>query len=334
MDMYRHELHQIVEKWQKDSDRNSTSQFAYKDLLDDLLYHADMRYKDYKQFQEDGPFIYRLKKWIDNFDDENDKKYGFQLLQWLIFIDDKQVQSLYRDAYRSKVVPWITYRTFKIHDFLAPDYQHKLIKLLRNYKLCSITESFNLPFFKQINSLVGLPKMEVIGENRNIIRQKVKMWTKEKINGLIIFEDIVGTGKQALRVLREVIENCPKSWDNLFIPLIVLTDGASRMVNAKMKQIHIDPVLIIPATCCLKNLPETDEPTEFKGIRSIVKKYTSRVNESLHPYDDAPLDPFGYENSGSVIVTSHNTPNNTLPLIHHRAPDWLPLFRRVHHKKG
>jgi hypothetical protein len=49
--------------------------------------------------------------------------------------------------------------------------------------------------------------------------------------------------------------------------------------------------------------------------------------------DDPPTHAFGFERCGSLVVTFHNTPNNTLPLIHHKSDRWEPLFRRIHHAK-
>jgi hypothetical protein len=67
-------------------------------------------------------------------------------------------------------------------------------------------------------------------------------------------------------------------------------------------------------------------------VRGIVKNTAQRVLKAEDEFDDPPTDPFGYEDSGELIVTCHNAPNNTLPLIHHKAPLWKPLFRRLHHK--
>ncbi len=43
-----------------------------------------------------------------------------------------------------------------------------------------------------------------------------------------------------------------------------------------------------------------------------------------------PYGPFGWEETGSSIATYSNTPNNTLPIVHHQPPNkaWTPLFPR------
>lgn len=333
MSIYRQSLEKTIEKWQQEANRDSTDNFKYEDFLDDLLFQADMRFSDYKQYPEDGPFAYRLKKWLDNIDDVAEKKIMFRMLRWLVFIDNKQMQSLYRDSYRSKVVPWIE-KEMNRDDFLATDYHHKLLNLLRQYHFCSVTESFNVSFFKQVNSLGGLPKMDVLGEQKRIVHERIReVVASKKKKGLVIFEDMVGTGNQAAKVLREIVRVAPTKWRNLFIPLIIMHSGLQRLKDEKIKGFEIEPVLVIKETACIRPEVQQNEPSEFKYARSLVKRTAHKVITKLHQYDDVPKDAFGYEQSGALVVTSHNAPNNTLPLIHHRAPAWNPLFRRVHHKK-
>ncbi len=333
MSIYRQSLVKTVARWQQEADRDQTDNFKYNDFLDDLLYQADMRFSDYKQYPEDGPFTYRLKKWIDNLYDDNEKKAMFRMLRWLVFVDNKQMQSLYRDAYRSKVVPWIENK-MKKNDLLAIDYQHTLLRFLREYYFCSVTESFNVSFFKQVNSLGGLPKMDVLGEHKRIVRERIKeMIANKKKKGIVLFEDMVGTGNQAVSVLREIKKVSPTKWRILFVPLIIMNSGLKRLRDEKITGIEIEPVLVVKENACVQPEAQAEEPPEFKYSRSLVKKTAPKVVIKLHPYDDVPKDAFGYEKSGALVVTSHNTPNNTLPLIHHRAPFWYPLFRRVHHKK-
>ena len=334
MSSVRQELEKTVSNWQKQADRDDADQFKYRDHLDDLLFQADIRFRDYVQFDVDGPFPFRLKKWLDHVKENREQKALFRLLRWLIFIDHKQMQSLYRDAYRTKVVEWISERYMSREDLLAADYHCRLLGMLRQFLFCSITESFNVSFFKQVNSLVGLPKLEILSERKNAARRRVEQWAlNPKKQGLIVFEDMVGTGNQASKVLAEIAKVFPAKWRCLFIPLIVLPSGLKRLNNANIARLDIWPVLVVPEHACIQPRFRAGEADEFQYTRSLIKSTGPRVLERLHEHDDTPRHAFGYEGSGALVVTSHNTPNNTLPLIHHRAPDWAPLFRRVHHLK-
>lgn len=204
---------------------------------------------------------------------------------------------------------------------------------MNQYLLLSITESFGFSDFLHINDLHGLSKPFILGEKKEKVEDILPVPNSRR-KGFIILEDFVGTGDQASGVLAEVRRHTPSEWRIIFVPLIILEQGLTTLANGhELADITIEPVLIIPNTACVREMPATEEPPEFKHIRALVKLTAKNVLERLGSHDDPPKDPFGYKGSGALVVTCHNTPNNTLPLIHHRAPDWNPLFRRVHHSK-
>ena len=241
--------------------------------------------------------------------------------------------SLYRDAYRRIIVPWVSMGTLSAEEMLSDDYEVKVRSHLREYMLFSMTESFSFPDFLHVNDLSGLPKPRILGEEKRRVKAMLpKPGTSAK--GFIIFEDFVGTGKQAGNVLREVRRHTTPDWRILFVPLIMLERGVVKLrpVGAQAN-IEISPVMVVDNKACVQKEAVTGERTEFKYIRGLVKATETRALQSLGPLDDPPTNPFGYGDSGALLGTCHNTPNNTLPLIHHRAPHWNPLFRRVHHSK-
>jgi hypothetical protein len=211
----------------------------------------------------------------------------------------------------------------------SPDYDAKLIATFRRYSLLSITESFYFSDFRSVNNLVGLPKPIILGERIKTI--KALLPVSANVKGLIILEDIVGTGDQASRVLAAVKALAPSDWRILFVPLVMLEDASSKLLFPDWPNLTVRPVLQVPTRDCLKHKPSEPENADFKQIRSLVSHTAQRVLEPFEPNDDAPIDPFGYKGCGALVVAYRNTPNNTLPLIHHLAPDWKPLFRRIHH---
>ena len=327
------ELWKKVNSWQDQMSEKDS--FPYHKTFDDILFHAERRFNDYLQFRdEEGSFIVRLQRWLNNMSDEEQQKALFRLLRWIIFIDEKQMQSLYRDAFRSKVIPWLTRYHFTRDDLLSRQYKFKVLELLEKYYLRSVTESFNGPTFTNVNNLIGIPKLKIIGEDIERACSDVKKLTKENQKlGIIIFEDMVGTGKQASRVIGKISKYFPTHWRSLFVPLIIQENGFKNFQEKKIRNLDIEPVIIIRNNLGIQREPNQEEPDEFNYTRGLVNITKSRVLESLNEYDDPPTDPFGYENSGALVVTSHNVPNNTIPLIHHRAPAWAPLFRRLHHSK-
>ena len=327
----RAQLQKVVLQWD-DLVSDSRDAFSYRLLLEELLFHSDLRFNDYVQFQEsEGPFPVRLKRWIDNLPKPRDKQLLFRCLRHLIFIDQLQMRSLYRDAYRRVITRWLQ-TGFTAQQLLDSSYPTLIANKLRRYRLFSITESFGFSEFLHVNNLVGLEKPIILGDNPARARSLIPGHNTD-VDGLIIFEDIVGTGSQAIRVLDEVRRHGAAHWNSLFVPMITLEQG-STLAKKKLAHPNFDvvPVFVVRDSYCVRSKPSPDEPHDFKRLRTLVGDTFGRVRERLNASDVPPNNPFGYKGCGCLLVTCHNSPNNSLPLIHHKAPEWAPLFRRLHHR--
>jgi hypothetical protein len=329
----RGELYKLARSWEKKARLDPRNHFQFQGLLDEIFFHADLCFVDYVQYRNEGEFPTRLRNWLNNVSDDRDKKVLLELVSLIFFIDRAQMLSLYRDAFRRIVVPFISEGEFCPEDMLSKDYEKRILDLMRQYRICSITESFKNPDFIQANDLTGLPKPTILGEDKRKIGVMLPN-SKKGLRGLIIFEDFVGTGKQARGVLIEVKRNVTAEWRLLFVPLIILEQGLKALCQGTdLASFKIEPDLVVSEASCIHGTARKGEAHKFKHIRAVVKSTANRVLEPLDETDDPPSHPFGYKGSGALIVTCHNTPNNTLPLIHHRSPDWVPLFRRIHHSK-
>jgi hypothetical protein len=325
-------LYRLAQEWEEQSRQGERDPVSYREVLDEILFHAELRFVDYRQFKEDGSFTTRLREWVEQAESRAQQKSLFLLLKWILFIDHWQMRSLYRDAYRRVIVPWVSRAHLSAADLLCEEYEAKLITALKEYRLFSITESFGFNEFLHENSLLGLTKPIVIGERASGVRAVLSKYDSPP--GLIIFEDFVGTGKQAGEVLAEIGRLAPSRCEVIFIPLITLKKGLRRLSRIGEKNnILVQPVWVVPDSSCLFEVPSRTEPRDFKRVRATIKQTRRRVIERYTQLDDPPNNPFGYGGSGALLVTCHNTPNNAPPLIHHRAPQWSPLFRRLHHSK-
>lgn len=341
MDGARSDLYRITKKWEKEARMDPRDSYYFQSILDEILFHADLRFNDYVPYRSEGEFPNRLKKWIDNVPNEKEKKLLFKLLYWITFIDKQQMQSLYRDAYRRIIVPWISLGTLSAEDMLSDEYSKKVLSILRQCLLLSITESFSFPDFLHVNDLAGLPRPHVLGEDKDrakailqTIFQKINKTSSANQKGIIVLEDFVGTGDTALKILIQIKSVIPYNWQLLFAPLIMLERGFSTLTSEpSLSTVNIEPVLIVPKAACIPAKEMEGEPFETKHIRPLIRSTKKQVCERFNEFDDPAADPFGYKGSGALLVTCHNTPNNTLPAIHHRAPSWSPLFRRLHHSK-
>jgi hypothetical protein len=333
MSPYKSQLYEIVRKWERSARIETGDKYPYQSVLDEVLFHSDLRFDDYLQFQDAGPFSKRLKLWLDNLYDENHKKILFRFLEHIVFIDKSQMLSLYRDSFRRMIVPWIAERHLSTNDMLNADYKIKVISSLKRYKLLTITESFCISDLLRTNDIVGMNKPIIIGEERKKLIDLLPIRNKS-CRGLIIFEDFVGTGNKALKILEKIAQKTPSKWKLLFIPLIILEKGYNFLEKVRsISKFQIKPILVVPNASCISRDWSKGENRDFVFMRPIINITAKRVLEKLNNLDDAPKDPFGYKGSGAFVIAYHNTPNNSLPLIHHKSPSWSPLFRRLHHSK-
>ena len=326
------ELYETILGWEQ-TVRDPRDSYPFRVLLDELLFHGQLRFDDYKQFREEGLFPTRLKGWLNNAAAPHAQRTLLRLLAHLIFIDAAQFVSLYRDVYRRIIIPWMSAGQLSADELVAPDLDLRLRGLLGQFGVYSVTESFDGSDFLKANNLAGLPKFRVLGERLGIIETMLPS-PQVALSGLIILEDFVGTGKQAARILNRVADLSHPAWRILFVPLLVLERGDKTLRRSLRRKIEYVPGITIPSRLSIQPVPLRNEDSEFAEFRALIKRTASRVLQRLNQHDDPPTDPFGFKQCGAIFVTSHNSPNNTLPILHHRAPDWFPLFRRLHHAKG
>lgn len=324
-------LRNMLKQWEI-ATRDARDFFPFELLLDELLFHGDVRFDDYSPRQP-ATFPKRLLRWLENVPDGPQRRHLFRLLQWLVFVDHHQMASLYRDAYRRVITTWAT-QAISADEHAAPDFDARLRDRLRGYRFLSITPSFKYVDFRNANDLSGIAQCLVLGEDLAAVPAIIATTISAGCRGLVVLEDFVGRGKQAGKVLAALRRATPEVIPILFAPIMALEDGIIRLrTRAELAGVLIAPVLTLSTQDCLATEVRPGEPDDFLYFRSIVKSTSKRVLRRLDKHDDAPKDPFGYESSGALVVPFHNTPNNTLPLIHHKAPDWDPLFRRIHHKQ-
>lgn len=325
-------LYELASQFEEEARVGPRDSFQYRRTLDDILFQAELRFSDYVQFQDTlGEFPVRLREWLLNTSSAREQKILLKLLGRIFFIDRSQSFSLCRDAYRRVIIPWLGYGSAP-DDFLAAGYHRVLLSTLREYPLFSVTESFYFSDFRNVNNLIGLQKPTILDEQVRRIETQLGTLSPQT-KGLIILEDVVGSGKQASRALAQVKRVAPPEWRILFVPLLMLEEATQRLSSLQSELLTIRPVLLIANEHSVQTDPHQGEPSDFKMIRSLVNKTASRVIEPLDSDDDAPENAFGFNGSGAMVVAYRNTPNNTLPLIHHQAPHWKPLFRRVHHAR-
>src|SRR5258708_36866020 len=97
---------QLVQQWDSKS-RFGPGKHTFSDLLEELLFHGDERFRDYRPHENEGHFAERLYNWLTNVPSARQRQLLLESLRWRPFIDDKQLRAMYRDAYLRCPVLWM-----------------------------------------------------------------------------------------------------------------------------------------------------------------------------------------------------------------------------------
>ncbi len=144
-------------------------------------------------------------------------------------------------------------------------------------------------------------------------------------NRIVLLEDIVGSGSQCLEAVRWAVASLGKPI--LFVPLILCPNGEETLRNEEANSggaLTVRPVIELRRGDLLG--PERRGEPGWP-IAGEMEALANRCAGLVLPN----IDPFGYRSTGCSIATFSNTPDNTLPMVHHKPAigGWEPLFPRI-----
>jgi len=310
-------------------DRDNTEGINYNDLHAFILFRERHSYSEYMPTKKIGyGFSKRLTDWINNFSDDIWQKELFNFIPNIIFIGEKEFQSLYRSAYRELIYNWIILK--ENINVLSDDIQSQLSHHLDKTWFCPATDSLKIADFCHINNIEGneyRPDWRSLAKLANENQQEIYNHIKNrKIKNIVILEDFVGSGRQFLGNserpgILSFIQKLKIDCDILLVPLLLCPKGQTSIqftINElKMNEkIKLSPVMALPNELFVTSEDRQYSPRIFDLIQQAYKVGLF----SMHRH--------GFNDTGALIVMNSNCPNNSIPLIHEPTPTWKPLFQR------
>ena len=150
---------------------------------------------------------------------------------------------------------------------------------------------------------------------------------------LVLLEDFVGTGTQSAGALKWAAKNL--DLPVLFVPLVVCAPGLKeldKIARSHTDKVKINPLLHIGERDLLgPNRNDANGIANAELLETLASRTFGQVAGGAHTNErKPPHTPFGFKKTGSSFVSYSNTPNNTLPMIHHQPASggWRPLFPR------
>ncbi|HTS13740.1 MAG TPA: hypothetical protein VMH00_16595 [Candidatus Limnocylindrales bacterium] len=301
--------------------------------------HAEISYLAAKRFDRYVPtfgtfqnFESRLEKWLENQIPEDDRKILFRMVLYLFFLGHEELVALQRAALRGPVIRWLINTLGLSID--AVDLDAKLDAAIQRTWFCPITDSANIQDFYHVNRITNVEdriQWRAFARITGGDSTKLKEYMAQKgLATVALIEDIVGSGSQ-MSDLEPLFKTLPESTPVLLCPLIVCPNGAQvgRSLASNYPNVSFDPVMELLPQSFVTALPDPDEPAFYATVRDLIQRIYLVVS-SGEPASNIvkPYGPFGWQNTGALIVTYSNTPDNTLPVIQHASKTWNPLFPR------
>lgn len=282
-----------------------------------VLYLAEKLYSDYEP-SGFRPFMHRLESWLGNVTSESDQKILISLLSHLFFAGRNEFESLYRSTL-TNIYRWLV--EISASNLDSNDLDNTLADQLSKTWICPITDSLRINSFLKINGLKGhdhRPHWRSLAKFGDVARISDYMKTAG-IENLVLLEDFVGSGTQIDSTIRFVANNFGHI-NTLLCPLIICPKGHSHLSHLaeRATRVSYSPTLVLPEDAFLSPLSRPIENATFKKARALILRLGQRVTQ-----------PFGFRDTGAMVVMFSNCPDNTLALFREENPRWAPLFPRV-----
>lgn len=330
--MTRTELRQLLASWCH-SDHGGHRGFA--DLTATIDFLEVALYSDYEvtDVGQHGQFGLRLARWLSSATNEDDQKNLFLMLRYLIYIGREEMKSASLTAFSKNTANWILETTnISIFDRGA---RAEIQKAYSEIAFTELTDSFGLGNFLRWNNVHG-------GNVRYTWEQHLEDWTpsafmmnvldKGNKNRIVLLEDFVGSGSQVEKALHLCcsLQHYNPEIKVLFCPLVICPEGKKMATKLQLQYscLSYSPVLEIPQEHFISPTFDPNERAEYDNIRKTLISVHHRVKGTPGSWmQQTP--PFGYRNTGAMIVKFDNCPDNSVPALHRQSDlGWSPLFFR------
>jgi hypothetical protein len=277
----------------------------------------------------------RLVSWLNNEGlSSEQKRLLFEFALRIAFFSFEDFLQLYRTAFVGPVTRWI------IDELQLSLQQRDFNRLLeeerqRHTWYCPVTDSMVISEFYHANRITGIDQRPAFRPLREFCDPTLlaSYMRSHDLRRLVLMEDFVGSGTQAVAVVRWAVEKLP--YPVLFTPLVICPDGIKLFADlaaASAGRLRFEPVLTLDGSAFAASEGVTPDALMLR-----IAKLAQTIHPSIAGIPDKSYGPFGFskpgdKTKGATVVLFSNTPDNTLPLVHHhmRSPSkWKALFPRV-----
>lgn len=335
----------MVTTWQDEtSDREEFSRL--KCILDDLLFLERTKFNPYVPTlysRDPSAFAERFLRWLNNPSlTSAHQRDLFEFAHRIAFFSFDDFVAMFHNAFSGPISRWCMSQAGIRLDENA-EWQNQLDDERFNHTwFCPITDSLLISAFHHVNGIEGKDRKPAFRElkyfgDEHKIREHIEA---EGYKRIVLLEDFVGTGGQSLETVKWAVRSLKLPL--MFCPMIIAPEGADEYRNLEkaldaernagvaLPNFNFKPVFELSSDCFVFS-SNTEQGSLFDRVRKLAEDTHSRLCESQEGCKEGALG-FWKKDSpqkGATVVMFSNTPNNSLPLLHHGAKEWNPLFPRV-----
>lgn len=294
-------------------------------------------------------FMKRLHRWLDNPDmlSTDQQRDLFELAHQIAFFSFDDFAAMFQNAFSGPISRWCMSQEGIQLD--QPDWSARLdTERFDKTWFCPVTDSLLISVFHHVNGIEGKDRkpafrelMHFGDETEAPDKNKILSYiSAEGYKRIVLLEDFVGTGGQSFKTVEWALKTL--KLPILFCPMVIAPEGAAkyreleasldleRQTNPSLRDFEFMPVFELGLDCFIYP-PGTDRAPLFDRIRQLAEDIHERLGQTNQQCKEGAL---GYwhkdsPQKGATVVMFSNTPNNSLPLLHHEADQWSPLFPRV-----
>lgn len=263
----------------------------------------------------------RIRAWIEQVESNVDRRLLFKVVENVRFYSELEIRASFTNAHR------------RIRDQL-PVYTKTRRSQRRTDIFVSYVDgpgksgSFFASLYASANGLASGNVVEPMA-----LRKTLSKLDDEQKVGLVIVDDMIGTGNGLVKNLSARFDDFQRSGVGTDIPLSVVVvcgtkEGESRVRKHLQRTVENSDLEVCEhlddshsAFAATGGVWESQE--EMSVAKSLIRDIGTRVLRRR---------PLGYGDQGLLLVFPRNCPNNSLPILHGSGKGdnkWIPLFPRA-----
>lgn len=260
-----------------------------------------------------------VRAWLSQAGPNTAQRILFKILKVLEFVSEEQVREMLRQVHSQVKFVTSVYST--------PTRTQRRYDLLVTYVDGPGKSGATYASKYAEENLIS---SQCVIERGNFSASAIEVEKKATINGVVIVDDVAGTGRSLSENLARFVDKNKEFLTTRDVPIVVAVMYSTKEAELRIRETirtigysKIDLRICRQLTskhCALERSDIWNDEAERSQARQLVESAGRQI------YRDNPL---GYGGLGLNIVFFDTCPNNSLPILHSSGKNWMPLFQRI-----